>query len=667
MRIIRRRALAWLLCLALLSGAVCAAAEPAAASENETWNLRWSQEGELLTVEALDPLLPSCVPAELPGVEPASVSRLVVAAGVTALGERAFFGFSALRSVTLPKSLTSIGDEAFALPAGSAEQQLTLTLPKAAVLGRNVFSGRGSVLVLSENPAQKAALAGCRVSMRDTFRLLLVGNSYSEDAANCGQGMETSRLYTMLKNAWPEKEIEIGLLYSPGKSAAWFYDKAVRDEAAMSLRMIGGSRSEWTTVSSRMSLKQALNLTDWDAVTLQPYAAEQTGGVGGQGYDESVSYSYTLEESLGYLLHTVGVYAPAAKPFLYMCWSVGTGAERLNEGAEEFALRVKTMLETKYVGKVREQMGAGGWRETGESFAAVIPCGTAIQNARCTYLGLLRYHVGATPVDLANDPVEGLLRDGNHVSFNVGRYLLALTFARVLTGTAAEKLCQNVPLNYGTPVGPLPEDYLKRIAAAADAAVADPTHISDPSLQDDTDPARLAANGLEGAKIAIPACGPDMTETLRANLTARLEEARKTWSELELTNVECPVPYGTNNNLWSSTATLRFGYTELTIRVGGRLTEHEWRDWVTLRPATATEPGLETRVCAHCGAAEQRSVAPRSWDVNGDGEVTAEDAARLFRSLSAGGETAPDADGDGKQNNRDALRIFRFAAGKLAA
>jgi hypothetical protein len=56
---------------------------------------------------------------------------------------------------------------------------------------------------------------------------------------------------------------------------------------------------------------------------------------------------------------------------------------------------------------------------TGE-FAAIVPVGTAVQNARTSYLG------------------DTITRDGFHMSIPFGRYLAALTFGRVLTGKSVE-------------------------------------------------------------------------------------------------------------------------------------------------------------------------------------------------------------------------------------
>ena len=408
------------------------------------------------------------------------------------------------------------------------------------------------------------------------FKVLLIGNSYSEDAANCGQGMTTSRLYSMLKNAWPDKEIVVGLLYSGGKTMAWHYDKALRGVAAESLRVVDDDHTEWYTVAETITAADALEWTDWDVVTLQPYGNEIITGVGGSHATDETSYSYSLEESFGYFLHLIGQTAPSAQVYLYAHWSSATSAA-LNVSAEAFLKTIPTLMETTYTGKLRETPGQGAYTETGERFAGVIPGGTAIQNARNTYLGCIQYHVGVTPINTSTDPVNGLLRDNGHVAMNQGRYLLALTFALSMTNRDADTLCAGVPLAYpGTPVGTLPADYLRIVKASAINAVAHPTVITDASLDDDIDPAIRARDLLERSAENLTVCAADdAAPALNGKINEQLAGLRKTWPELsaEVNGVSVG-----EDGAYTATVTLCFGYTTATASLRGSavLSGHDW-------------------------------------------------------------------------------------------
>ena len=75
--------------------------------------------------------------------------------------------------------------------------------------------------------------------------------------------------------------------------------------------------------------------------------------------------------------------------------------------------------------------------DSGKRFTTLVPVGLSIQNARTTYLALLAYNTTAYDdknLSYTTDAQIGLQRDGGHVSFNIGRYIAALTLAGALTG-----------------------------------------------------------------------------------------------------------------------------------------------------------------------------------------------------------------------------------------
>ena len=91
---------------------------------------------------------------------------------------------------------------------------------------------------------------------------------------------------------------------------------------------------------------------------------------------------------------------------------------------------------------------------TNEAFTGVIPSGTAIQNLRTSYLG------------------DHLTRDGYHLSYDVGRYTAALTWAKLLTGQSIDAV-DYVPKEY-----PNVANHLPAIKEAVNNAVAKPFEIT---------------------------------------------------------------------------------------------------------------------------------------------------------------------------------------------
>ena len=60
--------------------------------------------------------------------------------------------------------------------------------------------------------------------------------------------------------------------------------------------------------------------------------------------------------------------------------------------------------------------------KTNTSIDGILPCGTAIQNLRTSYLG------------------DTLTRDGYHLSYTTGRFAAGLTWFRTLTGLSIDEL-----------------------------------------------------------------------------------------------------------------------------------------------------------------------------------------------------------------------------------
>lgn len=209
------------------------------------------------------------------------------------------------------------------------------------------------------------------------------------------------------------------------------------------------------------------------------------------------------------MLHYVHCYAPSAQTYLYMTWQEVSDNKQLNAGAADYAKIVENFV-TKagsYVGKNKNKNknknadGSVSFTVTSEKFTGVIPVGTAIQNERTSYLALLSHNENAIPgsVNLTSDPVRGLQRDSGHLSFNVGRYTAALTFAKKLTGANTDTLMKDIASTYpGTALQELPADYLTIMKTAVENAIMTPDAVTPFSADYTTDPAVQAETAVEG-------------------------------------------------------------------------------------------------------------------------------------------------------------------------
>ena len=85
-------------------------------------------------------------------------------------------------------------------------------------------------------------------------------------------------------------------------------------------------------------------------------------------------------------------------------------------------------------------------------FEIIIPNGTAIQNARTSFIG------------------DTLTRDGHHLTYNLGRYIAGLTLVKTITGVDVTQI------NYA-PNG-LSEEYIKIAIESCNNAFENPFSIT---------------------------------------------------------------------------------------------------------------------------------------------------------------------------------------------
>ncbi|MBQ8717922.1 MAG: hypothetical protein IJY66_01490, partial [Clostridia bacterium] len=164
------------------------------------------------------------------------------------------------------------------------------------------------------------------------FKILLIGNSFSEDASSCGSGMTQSQLYHILQNMLGEDiKITLGLLYSGGKGVHWFATQTEQKTNAASFYVITPESNVWTRHGSSTT-QNALAWTDWDVVTLQPYdinfSTEQEAVPYPAGTDQKF---YKLEAATEYMLDCIDSHAPQADVYCYMHWArSGSSSSTLN-------------------------------------------------------------------------------------------------------------------------------------------------------------------------------------------------------------------------------------------------------------------------------------------------------------------------------------------------
>lgn len=230
-------------------------------------------------------------------------------------------------------------------------------------------------------------MAGVRAAANsDTLRVLAIGNSFSQDAVE-------QYLYELADAAG--KPIIIGNLYIGGAPLAKHAANVQADSAAYSYRKITADGVKTTT--ERTSISTALHDEPWDYVTLQ-----QASTFSGQ-FD-------TYRKPLPLLHHYIdSVTAGSVRHAWHQTWAYA--ANSTHKGFANYNNDQQTMY--------RAIMSASSQVKTLIPLDVLIPAGTAIQNARTSFIG------------------DHLTRDGYHLDLQIGRFIAACTWFESLFGEPA--------------------------------------------------------------------------------------------------------------------------------------------------------------------------------------------------------------------------------------
>lgn len=220
------------------------------------------------------------------------------------------------------------------------------------------------------------------------MKILAIGNSFSDDS------MEY--LYGIL-SAFGENEIVLGNLYIPGCSMSRHVNCAQNTAPEYEFRT--NTNGSWSTQVNYTS-QDALRLIDWDVVTVQQASNDS-------GLPETFS---VLPQLLDFVDSVTAV-----KPKIL--WNMTWAYQKDSTHAHfyKYDHDQKKMYDA-IIATVKQCV------LTSDRIQAIIPVGTAIQNARSSSFG------------------DTFTRDGFHLSIPFGRYIAGLTWARTLLGKSVEKI-----------------------------------------------------------------------------------------------------------------------------------------------------------------------------------------------------------------------------------
>ena len=266
-------------------------------------------------------------------------------------------------------------------------------------------------------------LAGGVYAQQKTVRILAIGNSFSQDAVEqyLHELAEAEGISTI-----------IGNMFIGGCSLERHVKNARDNAPAYAYRKIGtdGKKRE----KGKMSLEAVLADEAWDYVSLQ------------QASPFSGMYE-TYEASLPELIEYVKARLPKkTKLMLHQTWAYASTSR--HSGFKNYNCNQLTMYQA-IADAVKKAAKAN-------KIKIVIPSGTAIQNARTSFIG------------------DHLNRDGYHLDVKIGRYTAACTwFERIFKHNVV-----------GNPYAPEGLDEARKAVAqkAAHAAVKHPYKVTDLSI-----------------------------------------------------------------------------------------------------------------------------------------------------------------------------------------
>ena len=214
-----------------------------------------------------------------------------------------------------------------------------------------------------------------------SIKILAIGNSFSVDA------ME--HLYGILDDLGYE-EIVLGNLCIGGCALSTHVSNFQSDNPNYTYCL--NTTGKWQNIKGYKPL-DALQSEDWDVITMQQ--ASRSSGV-------PQSYSPHLAS----LVMLVREHCPSARLAWHMTWAYQSNT--VNSVFGQYKNDQMTMYEA-ITDAVQTTVMPTGY------FTRLIPTGTAIQNLRTSFVG------------------DNLTRDGYHLSYDKGRYVAALTYAKALT------------------------------------------------------------------------------------------------------------------------------------------------------------------------------------------------------------------------------------------
>lgn len=295
-----------------------------------------------------------------------SVTKIVLSDGTTGIGANTFSGFENLESVEIPRTVEEISDTAF--PAADF-----------------------TIYGCANGAAEAYADANNKEFMLKELRILSIGNSHTSD-----HGRWNAEIWGDIADAGIETEIVYERIIN---SSHGMYYSASTDSAGYAISHYVQAHNP-----SSVNYSKYANLVDeeWDLVLIQDY---RESCVGIEGFTDAMA------ETTKWLR--------AAQPKAKIGWIVDW-----NDRTDS---KDNAVLQQKFYDKTVTTVN-NVLAMTSDAPDYIIPMGTAMQNARATYLGSVMNAAGCCVNEgytMGKETQYNVLeRDNTHLSLELGRYMM---------------------------------------------------------------------------------------------------------------------------------------------------------------------------------------------------------------------------------------------------
>ncbi len=344
------------------------------------------------------------------------IKNVYIEEGITGVGSGLFAGINNAY-IELPDSVTSLSENAI-----TAENSTVRVPVYVKTIADGAFSSTVTIWSYKNAYALEYAEAqDLNSEERKSLRILALGNSYTQDS--------TKYLWKLADECGAE-EVIVGRLFHAGARLYEHWNAAQTGEGFYLYTEQVSPDVEYA--KEGVSLEYGLKAQDWDIIVLQAWYPEACYGLnGGTVAGNGVEDEQWLDLLTGYL--KANATNENVELGFNMIWSQERQLSETvtnSEGANNRSNDGDTLADWENIIYQTSE-----YIVDNEAYSYIIPVGTAIENARTSYLSGIR---GTTDSDLL---VGGLQRDSVHLN-DIGKYIAAMTWLKVLkpdwnvTGTA---------------------------------------------------------------------------------------------------------------------------------------------------------------------------------------------------------------------------------------